>query len=260
MSPSPSKHPQKAKVFGTDRLRKALGLLLAFRCDRPTASVDELARELQIPKSSAYRYALLLREVGLLESNGDRLQVAPVAIDLAKAAIVANDIIQIAHPVLQSMRDQTLESARLTRRLNDSSVCIDEVECGQPVRLTYSVGQPKPLYGGAAAKTLLAFMENADFADYLGRIHKLLPNKEKRSALLAELPKIRARGWATSEGEVNSGVWGAAAPVSNGKTVIAVVSVACPAYRLTKTKKGRILKVVRNGAAAISARLSTMHS
>jgi DNA-binding IclR family transcriptional regulator len=232
---------------------------MSFHRDRPTMTVEQLADEIKVPLSTAYRYVLLLRDVGLLEAGKGGIQVSPRAIELAKAAIAANGIIQIARPVLESMRDQTGEGARLTRRLNEGAVCIDQVESGQPVRLTFEPGEPKPLYGGASSKLLLAFMPNAELKRYLERLPKLLSDKDRRKRLIDELPAIRQRGWAVSEGEIDAGVWAAAAAVSNGHHVVAAVSVAAPAYRLPKALRMSIIKTVEMGAAEISARLTPLH-
>lgn len=250
---------KKTQILGAESSRKVLRLLMSFGPDHPTASVEELAARIGVPLSTAYRYVLLLREVGLLEAGDSGIQVSPRAIDLARAAVAANGIIEIARPVIQRMRDQTGESALLVRRFNDSAVCVDRVESGQPIRLSFEPGQPLPLFGGASAKVMLAFMPDAERDRYIERLPKLLTDKQRRKTLLEELPAIRERGWAVSEAEVDPGVWAAAAAVSNGRNVVAAVSVAAPAYRLARALRPRILDIVQKGAADISARLSLLH-
>lgn len=247
------------RISGAESSRKVLSLLLLFRHDRPTATVEQLATEVGVPLSTAYRYVMLLRNVGLLEAGDAGIQVSPRVIELAKAAVAANSIIQVAHPVLQSMCSESGESARLTRRLNDRAVCIDQVDTGQPVRLTFELGQPKPLYSGASAKVLLAFMPERDLQKYLAGLPSKFPDGRSRKALLEEVPVIRQRGWALSEGEVDAGVWSAAAAISNGRQVVATASISAPAYRLAKAQRSKILSIVRKGAAQISARISPLH-
>jgi DNA-binding IclR family transcriptional regulator len=256
---------KKAKAAGAKRIpgsessRKVLRLLLSFHSGRPSATVEELAKELGVPLSTGYRYVMLLREVGLLESRGTSVQLSPRVIDLARTAIAANGLIDLAYPIVQAMRDESGENVRLTRRMDESAVCIHQVECGKPVRLSFDVGQPRPLHRGAPAKVLLAFMPAQQQKHYLARLQEMMPDKACRQALLEELPLIRERGWAASEGEVDPGLWGAAAAVGNGREVIAAVSIAAPIYRIAKSKRPAILKIVRNGAAEISARLSPLH-
>lgn len=223
-----------SKVSGAESSRKVLSLLMSFHQDRPIMTVEQLADEIKVPMSTAYRYVMLLRDVGLLEASKTGIQVSPRAIELAKAAIAANGVIQLARPVLEALRDQTGEGTRLTRRLNDVAVCIDQVGSGQPVRLTFEPGEPKPLYGGASSKVLLAHMPDAELKRYLARLPKLLTSKNRRDGLITELPAIRKQGWAVSEGEIDNGVWAAAAHITNGRHVVAALSVAAPAYRLTR--------------------------
>jgi DNA-binding IclR family transcriptional regulator len=256
---APPKANPKDQTSGAESSRRVLRLLMSFSAERPTASVEQLAADVGVPLSTAYRYVTLLREVGLLEASEAGIQVSPRVIQLGRAAVAANGIIEIARPVLQEMRDLTGESTLLIRRFRDSALCVDRVECGQPVRLSFEPGQPLPLHGGASAKVLLAFMRDPERRRYLQRLPKLLPDKARRKALLEELPLIRERGWALSEAEVDPGVWAAAAAVSNGRDVIAAVSVAVPAYRLPKAQRPRILDVVRKGAAKLSAQLTPLH-
>ncbi|HVL55326.1 MAG TPA: IclR family transcriptional regulator [Burkholderiaceae bacterium] len=249
----------RTPTSGAESSRKVLRLLLSFSVDRPIAPVEQLAEEIGVPLSTAYRYVTLLREVGLLENAAGGVRISPLAIGLARAAVAANSIVEIARPVLERMRDHSGESALLVRRFGDTAVCIDHAPSSQAVRLSFQPGQPLALHSGASAKLLLASLRDADRDDYLRRLPALLPDPDRRRALLAELPVIGRRGWAVSEGEVDAGIWAAAAPVSNGRDVVAAVSIAALAYRTPKSSRPNLIELVRAGAAEISSRLSPLY-
>jgi DNA-binding IclR family transcriptional regulator len=68
-----------------------------------------------------------------------------------------------------------------------------------------------PLTAGASAKCLLAFMGDRARAETLDRL--FANDSTGRSAMEMQLRKIQEHGYATSEGEVDAGVWGVSAPL-----------------------------------------------
>lgn len=249
-----------AQTRGAESPRKVLRLLLSFSPQRPTATVEELARDIGVPMSTAYRYVALLREVGLLEEGRHGLyHVSPLAIQLAQSAIMVQGIVDIARPTLKAIRDETGETALLVRRIGQHVICVDRAESAHPVRLSFEIGQPLPIHAGASAKVLLANMPSRELDLYLENLPDRLKDAQRRQSLLKQLPAIREHGWALSEEEVDPGVWAAAAAVSNGHEVVAALSVAGPAYRFDAAARERTLAIVRRGAAEISAALSPLH-
>ena len=69
---------------------------------------------------------------------------------------------------------------------------------------------------------------------------------------------MRDRGWATSEAEVDDGVWAAAAIVKDGTGLAGALSVAGPAYRLDEAKREAILARVREAASRLSRELAAL--
>lgn len=232
-------------------------MLLQFGPELATARVDQLARGAGVPLSSAYRYMTLLRDVGLVAEAGQSVyQLTPRVLALAQAARIANGITAQLPGVLRSLREQTGESALYVRRVADMAVCVDLVESSQPVRLSFTPGHPMPLHAGAGAKLLLAHLRTEEQTRYL-RVLRALPGlRERRARLEREIPLMRERGWATSEAEVDDGVWAAAAIVSDGAGIAGALSVAGPAYRLDDAKREAILARVREAAARLSRELA----
>ncbi len=241
---------------GASSPAKVLRMLLQFGPGRATARVDELARGAGVPLSSAYRYVALLRDAGLVTEAGQSVyQLTPRVLALAHAARIANGISAQLPGVLRALREQTGESALYVRRVADMAVCVDLVESAHPVRLSFAPGHPMPLHAGAGAKLLLAYLRPEDQSRYLRALRNLPGLRERRARLEREIPLMRSRGWATSEAEVDDGVWAAAAVVNDGTGVSGALSVAGPAYRLDEAKREAILARVRDAAARLSREL-----
>ena len=83
--------PPARRTTGTESSRKVLHTLLAFSEQRPTATAEDLAREVGVPLSSAYRYISLLREVGLIEEGRERTyHLSARIIPLARVALLGH--------------------------------------------------------------------------------------------------------------------------------------------------------------------------
>lgn len=248
---------QKRRTVGTGSSRKVLTMLMAFNERRSSATADELARAVGVPLSTAYRYISLLREVGLLEEgpNGGFVVSAKV-LPLARAAMAAHPLPDLAMPALREVTESCGETSLLLQRVQDHSVCIARCESPNPVRLSFDLGRPMPLHRGAAAKILLAAMPQAERQRYLASLN---PAEVDREALERELEDILARGWSVSFSEVDQGIWAAAAPVTDGNGIIAAVTVAGFAVGMPEERRPAILATVRAAAGKVSERVSALH-
>lgn len=252
--------PPTRRTAGTESSRKVLQTLLAFSEQRPTATAEDLAQAVGVPLSSAYRYISLLREVGLVEEGRERTyHVSARVVPLARAAQSANDLGEITQPVLLRLTRETGEASLVVRRFDDKAVCVSRVESSHPIRLSFEVGHPMPLYGGAAAKVLLAAMPSAERAAYLDRVAAGDADFARdRAALEAELATIVEEGWAESSAEVDKGIWAAAAPIGDGKNIVAALTVAGFAHLIDDAGRARIIGLVRAAASDISESFAKM--
>lgn len=112
--------------------------------------------------------------------------------------------------------------------VRDHALCVDMIDSPQPLRCCYHRGQVQPLLKGASARALLAFMDADERDKALS-----LRTPQQQSEALTGLDAIREQGVATSLGEIDQGVWGASAPVFNGRGRLkAVLSVMAPQLRV----------------------------
>lgn len=244
--------PKQTKTTsGTGSSRKVLKLLMSFDERRSSATADELARSAEVPLSTAYRYISLLREVGLLEEGkANTFVVSPKILPLARAALAAHPLLDLATPVLKDITESCGETSLLLRRVSQSAVCVARWESSHPVRLSFDVGRPMPLHRGAAAKVLLSSLPEDERALY----YRTLSRDElgDRDGLEAEIRSIRENGWTVSHGEVDQGIWAAAAAVTDGREVIAALTAAGLAHNIDERRRSQILAAVKEGAATIS--------
>jgi DNA-binding IclR family transcriptional regulator len=240
-------------VASTQSVQRALVLLDQFTAQQPTHTVNQLSRLSGVPRSTVYRLLTLLRAHELIEQTGDnRYQLGPRAITMGYVARSMTDMAGLWRPALLALAAATMETALVMRRVGNSAVCVDRVECEHPVRLSFEVGRTMPLHAGAGAKVILAYSPD-DMRDRY--IEQAVP-ASGRARLRAELAQIRAQGWADSSGEVDQGIWAVAAPVSCGPDRLHAISVAMPEYRVDPERRETLRAAIIDSAAGLREKLS----
>ena len=242
--------PEANAAHGCEGARRVLALMLTFSADDHTLTARQLAERTGIALPSVYRYLTLLRETGLLagdERGSYRLSAR--LIGLARAAEAAESIIDVAEPVMHKLAEQTGETVILVRLIGRSAVCVHRVQSEQRLRISFEPGQPLPLDRGASARLLLASLPPSVRREYLAP----LAERDPEAAALLEKKILVAgqQGFATSEEEIDKGVWAASARVMQGKRMVAVLTVPSPLVRAPAEQRARLLGQVRTAALAI---------
>jgi DNA-binding IclR family transcriptional regulator len=244
-------HASAAPASGAEGARRVLAVLQAFSPRRHTLTARELAELTAIPLPSMYRYIALLRDTGLLIGD-DRgaYHLSPRFISLARAAEAAETLIEIADPVMRDLASECGETVLFVRLIARVPVCVHRVESEHHLRATFEPGQPLPLLRGASGRVLLAGLPERLRREYLAP----LAQSDPLAAAGAEesLAKVAARGWATSEEEIDQGVWAASAAVTDGRSTVAALTVPSPLVRAPAAQQERLLGQVRAAAARLS--------
>jgi DNA-binding IclR family transcriptional regulator len=243
--------PEANASHGCEGARRVLALMLTFSADDNTLTARQLAERTGIALPSVYRYITLLRETGLLagdERGSYRLSAR--LIGLAKAAEAAESIIDVADPVMRNLAAQTGETVILVRLIGRSAVCVHRVQSAQRLRISFEPGQPLPLERGASARLLLASLTPDVRKEYLAP----LAERDPEAAALLEKRVLAAgqQGFATSEEEIDKGVWAASAQVTQGKRVVGVLTVPSPLVRAPAEQRAQLLGQVRRAALVIN--------
>lgn len=220
----------------------------------------EVAGLLDMPRSTTYRYLQTLRSYGLVEEDESRgFRLGSRILQLARIARAGLGLSEVALPAMREVAAKTGEAVLLTRRSGSSVVCVERIESAHPVRLTYERGHVLPVHAGASAKVLLAFSTPEEIEEVLAtaRLKRFTARTvTDPRTLRKQLEEIRQQGYAVTDGEVDDGVRGVAAPImaSDGR-VVAGLSVAGPAFRMDDARLPAIVRAVREGADAAGKRL-----
>lgn len=237
-------------------VERAATLLHRFTPDRPVVDLPQAARLLDIPRSTAYRLLRSLEAGGFLVYDAPRqaYRLSLAVARLGQVALAGVDLRLVARPHLRWVVDETGESAFLLVAERRSAVVIDTVASDAPLRLTYPVGTPWPLYAGASNKVLLAHLPEETVAEVLsGPLPRITPRTiTDPHRLRAEIARIRRRGFAHTVGELTPGIVGVAVPILSGGQLMGALAVAGPVSRLTAARVPQAVARLKQAALSIT--------
>jgi DNA-binding IclR family transcriptional regulator len=237
---------------------KALIILEMFADDRLSVSAADVAAELAVARSTAYRYLESLVSRGFLEeAPGGGFRLGLGILKLAALARQGFGLSAVALPHMKALSERFQQTVLLTRRAGTSVVCLErEMSSGQLLRLSYERGSQLPLTAGASALVLLAWMPEEEIRDLLSSAP--LPQFTRNTLsnvddLIKRLQKIRADGYSITHAEVDPDALGIAAPVFNRRgEVVAGLSIVALEHRIDGEGREQIIEALRESASKIS--------
>lgn len=241
-------------------LAKGLEMLSLFRPGRPAMTVEELAREVRIPKSSAYRVVATLRDRGYLRKlpRGEGYGLGAVMLRFGEVVRESSELHRIAPPIMSALAADSLETAIIAIRSGNRGVVTDKAESPEMMRWIPEPGWSFPLHIGATGKVILAWLPAAERRAYIE--HPLEQATEHTitdpEALEEELKLVRAAGYAIADEEAMLGGRTVAAPVFEANGVLAAsLGIAGPALRLTQERAEELAPMVMERARLLSEAL-----
>ncbi|HEY8341601.1 MAG TPA: IclR family transcriptional regulator, partial [Calditerricola sp.] len=202
----------RIRMESLETLDRALRVLKALPLSPRGATVSELAAATGINRTTTMRILVTLQDHGLVTWDADtgRYSLGMGILELASGFFAGNELVQVALPCLEALRDASRETVSLYVRDGTERVCVQRVESLQPVRISVALGQRLPLYRGASGKLLLAYLREDQREAILERVPL---DAASRDRLRAELVAIRQAGYATSFGERQPEIASLAVPV-----------------------------------------------
>ena len=242
-------------------LERGLNILRLFKRARPAISPPEMARELNIPRSTVHRLVAALEEMGFLRraEGGGAYALGPAVLNIGFEYLGSLDIVELSDPVLAALRDETNCSIHLAIRNGTGMIYLSRHPSRGAITSNVSVGSTLPAHATVIGRVMLADLSHGELAA-LYRDHPLEAHTAQTPTTLAALEALLAEdrrlGFALSRSYFEPGVTSVAAPVRDrtGRAVAAINAVAVDTTADAFVRgdlKGRVVAA----AAAISAML-----
>ncbi len=236
-------------------LDKAMAVLRAFPRGGVALTPLEIAARTDLPLPTVYRLAQSLAEHGMLERDGARFMLGVTLLHLGALVAEGIDLRRQVRPHLRWLAERTGENVELHIRHGADRMPIEFVPSSQNLRPIVDIGAPVSLHAGSGGKVLLAWLPPRQAATLAAASAARVETERPLdlATLPAELARIRAQGWAISEGEGHTGIASIAAPIFDAAgEVVGALLLSAPAVRLPARKRQAYTPLVVEAAQRAS--------
>ena len=251
---------RKSDIYYIEVLGKTLDILDVFgKSEQQHLSLHQISVQTRLNKNTVFRILYTLAEHGYISKEHQTYQLGAKLVDLGNVKLRRKDLVSVASPYLDALRDQFGETVNLGVLDGGSIRYVDVRESRERFRLAERVGGSDRLHSTALGKAHLAFLPPDEVRSLLkecGMPKQTDHTLTSISALKADLQKIRLVGYALDREESMLGAFCVAAPVLDAnQTPVAALSISGPATRFNETKLPAASRALLAAAAAIQEKL-----
>lgn len=233
--------------------------ILELLAQHGEAGVTEVAAELEVHKSTAFRLLGTLEARGLVEQSDDRgkYRIGIGLVRLAGATSARLDVVQQSRPVCQELAAETGETVNVAVLVEGAAHYVFQVAGSAALQPQNWVGRRIPLHATSSGKVLLAGQQE----ELLASLVPTLPAHTartitRRTTLRRELAAIRRDGYAVAVDELEEGLTAIAAPIRDAYgDVVASLSVSGSSFRLDEAALTDVVPQACAAAEEISFQL-----
>jgi len=253
----PAAQAEREYVAG---LEKGLAVIEAFGARHPRLTISEAAGLAGLSRAAARRCLLTLQKLGYAEYDGRYFRLAPRALRLGHAYVMATPLPRVVQPVLETLSERTHESASAAILDGSDAVFIARSTTRRSLSAGIGVGTRLPAYCSATGRMLLSNLPDASVRRLF---RKLPPGKltaktiTGTAELIGEVRKARQQGYAISDEEVELGLRSIAVPVRNALgEMVAAMSLSVQSSRMgRKEMVEQLLPALETSRRILSAML-----
>lgn len=215
-------------------LAKGLMILDFFSRETPSLTLEEIAERLNMSVISTYRYVKVLCDADFLVMENGRVQLSAKILRFVDLFWEQSQIFKYLREPLKMLQHELNESIALCQLEGFDVVCTYRVESVSPLRSSFQIGEKMPIYAGAFARAIAAFLPERELRMIMNKI-EWIPFTEKTitdpKRFEERLALIRQRGYDISEEEVNPGVIALAVPILVDGNVFGSIGLGMPSVR-----------------------------
>ena len=252
----------ESSKYSVPNLERALRALELLSHHQEGLTVSQIAKELEIPRNSAFRISATLQEHGYIgfHRGSQQLVLTKKMFSIGYRALAAENIVQIAYDAMRSLRDETKETVIIGSLMQHDGAVLEEMAGLHHFNFRVERGARFYLHCTAPGKAILAHLSQAEQAKLVDAIELIRFNKNTitdKTKLLDELKQVKQQGVAYDHAEQIEGCHCIAAPVINQYGYpIAAIWVTGPSSRIPTSDFHELGLKVKQAADAVSQQLS----
>lgn len=213
-------------------LARGLSVIRSFDAEHPEMTLSDISRRTGLTRATSRRFLLTLVELGYVKTDDRLFSLTARVLELGFSYLSALSLPEIAQPHLEQLAASIHESTSASVLDGTDIVYVARVPTRRIMSVRINIGTRFPAYATSMGRVLLASFDSAELEQHLDAIdfegltsHTIT----SREALVKELERVRAQGWAMVDQELENGLRSIAAPIRHGSSVIAAINVSTTA-------------------------------
>lgn len=237
-----------------------MNVLRSFDAEHPQMTLSEVARRTGLDRAGARRYLVTLAHLGYVRHDGKLFRLAPKVLELGYAYMATMPLAEIAKPYLRALTDAVGEPSAIAVLDGYHIVHLARAMTNRRLEPSITIGQRFPALHTSTGRVLVAQKDPGELAEYLRNADLSRPTPASitsKTELAAELERVRKRGYAIVDQELEEGIRTIAVPVldANGRAVAAINVVTNAATVSKKKLVDEILPQMRKAAQELRVAL-----
>ena len=253
---------QPRNPYQLQSLDRAMAVLDLISMSDTPLSLAEICARMQLHKSTVHRSLMVLESRRLIERNADNHYRLGIKLyDLGNRAVEQIDLRVRIQPFLRRLSAQLGKTVHLGILKKTSVVYLDKAEPNPRVCMNSKTGTSNPVYCTAMGKAMLAYLPPQAVEATISKIRFIRFTQSticSKEELLKVLERVRARGYAIDDEELELGVRCVGSPIFDHYHMpIAALSVSESSARVHPHTVPLIVEKLQRCCADISACLKS---
>jgi IclR family acetate operon transcriptional repressor len=217
---------------------KAIRLLEAVGWKAHDVTLTEIARELGLPKTTAFRYLQTLAAAGFLRHDvaADRYGIGPRVRMFAQSEKSLSRLRRVAMPEMERLVETFNETVNLAVSSGFDVVYVEMIHGNRTTRTQARIGEHHPIHSTALGKAILAFLPPAERSTLLDWPLGEMTSRtiRSRATLSRQLAEAQELGYSIERQENEEGFSCIGVPIFDTESYpLAALSLSVPDKRLT---------------------------
>ncbi len=250
-----TENEEAKKALTSQTLLRGLDVVEAV--SNEALSISDIAKKTGITYATTHRIVSVLLQRHYLKPDGAKgYGLGRKVLELGFQAFHQTTLTRVAHPFLEQLARDTLDTVHLARLEGDFVIYLDKISSQRSVEISSRIGGRKPLISTGVGKALILDWPEDDWAALHQRSKGLLREKMTPAQWLALMRAYAQGGYSFDLGEDAQPIRCVAAPVRDGsRKIVAAISVSSMLEFMDPERMQALIPLVKGVAANISAEL-----
>jgi len=243
---------------------RVLAIMDLFTLEKPVWTADDMVQKMGLARATVYRYVKALVDRGYLRSIAGRTYtLGPRMVEFDRQIRLSDPLLIVGPPLMREIRDEIQGDMVLCSYYGDRVLTVhSESSAGTGHSLMFDRGTSFPLFRSMPSLVILANLPLYQWKNMM---------LEHREDIVASglgsnwqefaqaLKAIQKAGYRAGPGQIDTQNLGIAAPIFRApKTVIGSLSIGRPLKRTPMKERERLIPIVIQTAAKISAEIQRL--